>query len=152
LLAQSQAAATRLVGTDLATAASSFATMKVMQVGTPADNQAPAQDSPDTVSPAVLAQADPATAGIAAAFIGGGCCVHLSIEYMLSNPLGTAAGVVIVLVADHDKTTMMWARVVEPNAGYKIQEDIITTHPGAKLTVVVLNVTARVRWCETFSC
>ena len=154
LLVQAQAASTRLTGNDLATATSAMATMRVTQTGTSAASQgANAPAGTDTAPPAsVFTDADPATAATAGAFIGGGCCVYLSIEYMPSNPLGTATGVVIVLVADHDKTIMMWARVVDANAGYHIQEDIITTHPGAKLTVVVLNVTARVRWSETFSC
>ena len=92
------------------------------------------------------------TVGLQTAFIGGGDCVHLSIEYMPANSLAPATGAVIVLVADSDKTAMMWAKIVDANAGYQIQEDIITTHPGATLTVAVINVIARVRWCEVFSC
>jgi hypothetical protein len=71
---------------------------------------------------------------------------------MPDNTLAPAAGIVAVLVADSDKTVMMWAKLVDGTDGYQIQEDIITTHPGAKLTVLVVNVTARVRWCECFSC
>ena len=95
---------------------------------------------------------DVSTAGVQGDFIGGGCCVHLSVEYMPDNTLAPAAGAVGVIVADSDKTVMMWAKLVDATDGYQIHEDIITTHPGAKLTVVVVNVTARVRWCETFSC
>jgi len=86
------------------------------------------------------------------AFIGGGCCVHLSIEYMPDNPLAPAAGIVTVLVVDSDATLLTWAKVVDAKSGYQIHEDIITTHPGAKLTVTAVNVIARVRWCEVFSC
>ena len=122
-----------LTGADLATAQHVLGTVLLMQSAT---QDAPAAD----------------TAGVQGAFIGGGCCVHLSIEYMPDNTLAPAAGAVAVIVADSDKTVMMWAKLVAATDGYQIHEDIITTHPGAKLTAVVLNVTARVRWCETFSC
>jgi hypothetical protein len=105
----------------------------------------------DVVTP-IVERPTKSAIGMGSAFIGGGCCVHLSIEYMPATPLAPSAGIVAVMVVDSDKTVMAWARLVGPDAGYKIQEDIITTYAGAKLTVVVDNVIARVRWCEVFSC
>lgn len=84
------------------------------------------------------------------AFIGGGCCVHLSIEYAPSTP--TANSWVTVHVIDSEGTRLMWAKVEKPGAGYQIKECIVTTKPGADLVVKVMNMTARVRWCEIFSC
>ena len=91
-------------------------------------------------------------AGTGKAFIGGGCCVHLSIEYTPTNAASTAPAVVMVVVQDSEKTTLAWVKQVEPQDGYQIKEGIITTKPGAHLTVLVVNMTARVRWCEVFSC
>ncbi len=88
--------------------------------------------------------------GLDKAFIGGGCCVHLSIEYAPS--VATAASLVGVLVTDSEGTTLLWAKRVEPGTGYQICEGILATKPGANLAVVVVNMTARVRWCEVFSC
>ena len=89
-------------------------------------------------------------AGAASAFIGGACCVYLSIEYVPSSP--TATSQVIVLVEDGEGTMLGWGRKEQPGAGYTIKECIITTKPGADLSVAVMNMTARVRWCEIFSC
>jgi hypothetical protein len=84
------------------------------------------------------------------AFIGGGCCVSLSVEYAPQTP--TAGFGVEIGVVDSDGTTMVWIRTEQAGAGYKIKEGIITTKPGAQLYVVAGNCTARVRWCEVFSC
>lgn len=89
-------------------------------------------------------------AGHGTAFIGGGCCVHLSVEYMAENP--AAALGVRIAVADSEGTTLMWMREEPAGTPYRIKEGIITTKPGAKLLVIVKNATARVRWCEIFSC
>lgn len=91
-------------------------------------------------------------AGTGKAFIGGGCCVHLSIEYAPTNAASAAPALVMVVVQDSEKTTLGWIKQAEPQAGYQIKEGIITTKPGAHLTVLVVNMTARVRWCEVFSC
>ena len=88
-------------------------------------------------------------AGIGTAFIGGGCCVHLSVEYMA--PANATNSTLVTLVQDSENTMLGWGKSdVKP--GYYIKEGIITTHPGAELSVVVLNMTARLRWCEVFSC
>jgi hypothetical protein len=90
--------------------------------------------------------------GTDSAFIGGGCCVHLSCEYMPESGMAADIGAVIVGVTDSENTSMLWAKIVEPKSEYEIKENIIATHPGAKLIVYTLNVIARVRWCEVFSC
>ena len=91
------------------------------------------------------------------AVIGGGCCVHLSIEYMpipelMRKDLAAAGDVatVSVDVIDSESTVLGWEKLVQP--GYHIKEGIITTHPGALLSLKVINAIARVRWCEVFSC
>jgi hypothetical protein len=91
-----------------------------------------------------------ARVGIGRAFIGGACCVYLSIEYVPQTP--TTTSLVLVLVDDNEGTLLAWGRTEQPGAGYNIKECIITTKPGADLAVAVLNMTARVRWCEIFSC
>jgi hypothetical protein len=89
-------------------------------------------------------------AGTAKAFIGGGCCVHLSIEYAPVTP--TAATIVIVLVHDSEGTTLAWMKQDPAGGYYQVKENIITTKPGATVTLLVSNATARLRWCEIFSC
>jgi hypothetical protein len=85
--------------------------------------------------------------GMGVAFIGGGCCVYLAIEYMSTS----ANSMVLVLVLDSEGTTLGWMKnAVKP--GYYIKEGIISTKPGAILGVLVRNIIARVRWCEVFSC
>lgn len=96
------------------------------------------------------------TVGQADAVIGGGCCVHLSIEYMpnigvnLTNPASQFAAVLAV-VLDSEGTVLAWGKY-GGITGYHVKECIITTNPGAKLDVIVINAIARVRWCEVFSC
>jgi hypothetical protein len=87
--------------------------------------------------------------GLGTAFIGGGCCVHLSIEYA---PAGAADGIVGVLVQDSNDTQLAWVKKVSAGLGYQIKEGIVTTKPGAHLTALAVGATARVRWCEVFSC
>jgi hypothetical protein len=90
-----------------------------------------------------------AAMGLGSAFIGGGCCVHLSVEY---TPTSTANGLVAILVQDSNDTTLAWMKQVIAGRGYQIKEGVVTTKPGAQLTVLVVGATARVRWCEVFSC
>lgn len=87
--------------------------------------------------------------GLGTAFIGGGCCVHLSIEY---TPTGTADGLVGILVQDSHDTQLVWLKKAAAGLGYQIKEGIVTTKPGAHLTLLTVGATARVRWCEVFSC
>ena len=106
-----------------------------------------AQASPSHVLTADLLKAG--RFGLATAFIGGGCCVHLSIEY---TPAGAADGLVGVLVQDSYDTQLAWVKKVHAGLGYQIKEGIVTTKPGAHLTALAVGATARVRWCEVFSC
>lgn len=92
------------------------------------------------------------SAGIGKAFIGGGCCVHLSIEYTPTNPASNLPAIVLVMVQDSESTVLAWLKQASAHDGYQIKEGIMTTKPGAHLTVLVLNMTARIRWCEVFSC
>jgi hypothetical protein len=87
--------------------------------------------------------------GLGTAFIGGGCCVHLSIEY---TPAGAADGIVGVHVQDSYDTQLTWIKKAAVGLGYQIKEGIVTTKPGAHLTALAVGATARVRWCEVFSC
>jgi len=84
------------------------------------------------------------------AFIGGGCCVHISVEYAPIVP--TAISRVLILVGDSEGTLLAWMKTEQPGAHYQVKENVITTKPGATIIVAVDNATARVRWCETFSC
>jgi hypothetical protein len=88
--------------------------------------------------------------GAGKAFIGGGCCVHLSVEYAPSTP--TASPFVRIIVDDSEGTILAWGKQDPPGMGYQVKEGIITTKPGADLTVLATNATVRVRWCEIFSC
>ncbi|MDH3973394.1 MAG: hypothetical protein OEV42_03850 [Deltaproteobacteria bacterium] len=93
------------------------------------------------------------SAGIGAekSIIGGGCCVHLSVEYMLEKNDNTAKSLVAVAVEDSEDHTLVWVKdPIQP--GYHIKEDIITVNPGARLIALTINTIARVRWCEVFSC
>jgi hypothetical protein len=101
-----------------------------------------------------MAAAGPAAAGaekaIDTAFIGGGCCVHLAVEYAPVVP--TAISVIMIIVVDSEGTLLAWAKTEQPGSHYQVKEDVVTTKPGATVLVAVSNATARVRWCEVFSC
>ena len=85
-------------------------------------------------------------------FIGGGCCAHLSVEYMPANYSANSVSTVNVKVQDSEGTSLQWVKSITSDTPYSINEDIITTYPGAKLYVSGSNIIARVRWCEVFSC
>jgi hypothetical protein len=99
-------------------------------------------------SNALTAAAD--NTGTDTAFVGGGCCVHISVEYALVA--ATSDGSVLVGVKDSEGTVMAWQRTEKAGTAYTVKESIITTNPGALVVVVVNNMIARVRWCEVFSC
>ncbi len=98
-------------------------------------------------SPELMAAIEQQKVGTGAAFIGGGCCVHLSVEYTMPGK-GSA---VVVMVTDSEGTVLAWGKLGS-TSGYFIKEDISTTNPGATLQVAVVDAVARVRWCEVFSC
>lgn len=85
--------------------------------------------------------------GIGDTYVGGGCCVHLSIEYTAT----LSASAVAVAVIDPKNTVMTWAKA-NLKTGYTIKEGIIHTSPGSLLVVAVGAAVARVRWCEVFGC
>jgi hypothetical protein len=95
------------------------------------------------------------SAGTGKAIIGGGCCVQLSVEYMPVAPVLAVDSTsdqcsVMVEVLDSEGCLLAWRKAFME--GYHVKESIITTYPGARLTVRVNNAVARVRWCEIFSC
>jgi hypothetical protein len=99
---------------------------------------------------AVGATAAAAEKPIDTAFIGGGCCVHLSVEYAPVVP--TAQSFIMIIVTDSEGTLLAWAKIEQPGGHYQVKENVVTTKPGATVMVAVSNATARVRWCEVFSC
>jgi hypothetical protein len=89
-------------------------------------------------------------AGTAKAFIGGGCCVHISVEFAPTSPTATAT--VAIVVTDTEETLLAWEKKAQPGSPYQVKENVITTKPGATVAVLAMNATARIRWCEVFSC
>ncbi len=84
------------------------------------------------------------------AFIGGGCCVHISLEY--APVTATASSSVLIAVADTEGTIMMWEKTDPAGTHYQIKENVMTTKPGATIALFAENATVRARWCEVFSC
>jgi hypothetical protein len=89
-------------------------------------------------------------AGLVTAFIGGGCCVHISLEY--APITATVQSIVAVLVRDTEGTLMMWEKINPPGTHYQVKENVVTTKPGATILLFAVNATVRARWCEVFSC
>ena len=105
------------------------------------------RETEETVLAGNISRRLKAQTGQGTAFLGGGCCVHLSIEYTSVSE----SAQVVVEVMDAEGTVLAWVkRGIQP--GYYIKEGIISTNPGASLRVIVKDATARVRWCEVFSC
>jgi len=86
----------------------------------------------------------------AKAFIGGGCCVHISLEY--APIVATAQSTVAIIVRDTEGTAMLWEKVDPPGTHYQVKENVVTTKPGATIQLLAINATVRARWCEVFSC
>jgi hypothetical protein len=91
-----------------------------------------------------------AAAAPATAFIGGGCCVHIALEY--APITATAQSAVAVLVRDTEGTVMLWEKINPPGTHYQVKECVVTTKPGATILLFAINATVRARWCEVFSC
>jgi hypothetical protein len=91
-----------------------------------------------------------AKGAFATGFIGGDCCVSLSVE--CAATAATSPFTVVVAVADSEGADLVWAKTERAGTSYRVHECVITTKPGAKLYVLASNCTARVRWCEVFSC
>ena len=103
----------------------------------------------------VNAAADPVAApavGSAKAFIGGGCCVFAFSRSEYAPVTPTAVSIVMILVSDTDGTLLAWAKTEQPGGHYHVKENVVTTKPGATVTLLAANATARIRWCEVFSC
>jgi hypothetical protein len=88
--------------------------------------------------------------GVGKGFIGGDCCVSLTVECAATDP--TTASNVVVGVGDTEGTELLWFKTLPAGTSYKVYEGVITTNPGATLYVFVSDCTVRVRWCEVFSC
>ena len=86
----------------------------------------------------------------ASAFIGGGCCVHVSLEF--APITATTQSTVAVIVKDTDGTSMLWEKASPAGSHYQVKENVVTTKPGATLQLLAVNATVRARWCEVFSC
>lgn len=91
-----------------------------------------------------------AAAGPATAFVGGGCCVHIALEY--APITATAQSIVAILVRDTEGTVMLWEKINPPGTHYQVKECVVTTKPGATILLFAINATVRARWCEVFSC
>lgn len=103
-----------------------------------------------------LAQAADANAAAAnapkpaTAFVGGGCCVHISLEY--APVTATVQSTVAIIVRDTEGTVMLWEKIDPPGTHYQVKENVVTTKPGATILLLAINATVRARWCEVFSC
>jgi hypothetical protein len=84
------------------------------------------------------------------AFVGGGCCAHISLEF--APITATAQSTVAVIVKDTEGTAMLWEKVSPAGSHYQVKENVVTTKPGATLQLLAVNATVRARWCEVFSC
>lgn len=98
---------------------------------------AAAADAPNAVTPAT-------------AFVGGGCCVHISLEY--APITATTQSAVAIMVRDTEGTVMLWEKIDPPGTHYQVKENVVTTKPGATILLFAVNATVRARWCEVFSC
>jgi hypothetical protein len=98
----------------------------------------------------MLSAGSPAATTFPTAFIGGGCCVHVSVEY--APITATVQSVVAIWVRDTEGTNLIWEKIDPPGTHYQVKENVITTKPGATILLVATNATARARWCEVFSC
>lgn len=81
-------------------------------------------------------------------FIGGGCGVKLTLEYMPEE--GAASPAVKVDITEAGTTTS-WAEPAIPD-GYNVKSDFPKVAPGGKVTIEVTEAIARLRWCEVLEC
>jgi hypothetical protein len=99
---------------------------------------------------ATAAAPAPNLPGVVTAFIGGGCCVHISLEY--APITATAPSIVAIIARDTEGTVMLWEKTDPAGSHYQVKENVITTKPGATIGLLAVNATVRARWCEIFSC
>jgi hypothetical protein len=103
-----------------------------------------------SVDTKAAAAAEPNAIKPVTAFVGGGCCVHISLEY--APITATAQSIVAIMVRDTEGTIMLWEKIDPPGTHYQIKENVVTTKPGATILLFAVNATVRARWCEVFSC
>ena len=120
-----------------------------------ADPKSTGREAQTGLAAGVLANAAAGTAAAgsaapATAFVGGGCCVHISLEY--APITATAQSIVVIIVRDTEGTAMAWEKVSPPGTHYQVKENVVTTKPGATIQLLAVNATVRARWCEVFSC
>jgi hypothetical protein len=120
-----------------------------------ADARADGVNIAGSLAAAHLAQAADPNAPAAAlkpttAFVGGGCCVHISLEYAPTT--ATVQSTVAIMVRDTEGTVMLWEKIDPPGTHYQVKENVVTTKPGATILLLAINATVRARWCEVFSC
>lgn len=82
------------------------------------------------------------------AWIGGTSEVHLTLECLV-NAGAAAPEVKVVIVSEGSTTTWTETALDE---GYHVKDDFAAVKPGAKVTIAVTDLTARLRWCETIRC
>jgi hypothetical protein len=82
------------------------------------------------------------------AFVGGNEEVLLSVEYLVETG---AASPSVSLTTASDGSSSTWTDST-PALGYHVQEALLRVKAGTKLTLAVVNVDARVIWCESIYC
>ena len=130
--------------------------LSLMQLVTASNTMSMTEKSADGVATASLLDMQALTTGQAStaidtAVIGGGCCVHLSVEYMPLSPLMKDPSFSAAVVLDSQGTVLVWGKLFS-DGGHQVKECIISTNPGAFLRVISVNSVTRVRWCEITSC
>lgn len=85
------------------------------------------------------------------AMVGGLGDAYLTLEYLVEAD--AADTTVTVNAVQPDGTNSTWTDN-GAGVGFHVKEQFLAVKPGAKLTLEVkdINVTARLRWCETICC
>ncbi len=105
-----------------------------------------AASSPVTV--ALEASVD-STATSQKVLIGGTTAVCLTLEY-LPDEAATAASVKVTIVSEGSTTSTWEESTIAP--GYHVKSDFPAVAPGTKVTLEIIQASARLRWCETLCC
>lgn len=101
--------------------------------------------SPTTVPHEIeVAPGDPAET----ALLGGTSDLHLTVETYVA---AGAASPSVKVTIDADGSSSTWTDTGIAQ-GYHVHESVLTTKPGALVTLTSSDATARVRWCETVCC
>ena len=81
-------------------------------------------------------------------WIGGTSEVHPTLEYLV-EPGAPAPEVKVTITSEGATTTWTETAISE---GYHVKDDFMAIKPGAKVTIKVTDLAARLRWCETLRC